>query len=193
MKLIEKSLLTIVKQSFEWSSYDQILLWKIINAHPASTFHTKENIIHCLCYMIATLSAIEESAEFLDGVFAYFKKYFGGLKEVDVEELGYVFNLGKPAGNHIYQLVSTMQPKQLTSLLQKMLDNFVNKQEAKKLGNTLEILSHFVEIEEKTKGNVISAMKEDKIFKMHLKGILQSAGNQISSKANQTLTGLLKS
>lgn len=33
-RIIERTLISIIKQSFEWTSYEQIIIWKIVNAHP---------------------------------------------------------------------------------------------------------------------------------------------------------------
>lgn len=74
--------LSLLDRSLEWSSYDQILLWRIINAHRVSGFQTKQSLLYCLCYMTNTLSNIEEHMEFVDGLFGLFQKHFASAPDV---------------------------------------------------------------------------------------------------------------
>jgi len=198
IKIIEKTLLTIINKSLEFSSYDQILFWKIINFHDPLAFISKENLVFSLCYFINSLPDIEENAELLDGVFSYFIRRFKFQKEPDLEELSYIFTIQKiPSLLHlfapkIYNIMLVFPLKQIGSIFQKLMENFLSKQDTKRLANTLEIIASFTEIDEKMKGGILQSLKDDKSFKIHLKGILLSAGKEISPKSNHLLGILLK-
>eukprot|EP00826_Nyctotherus_ovalis_P016304 TRINITY_DN14713_c0_g1_i1.p1 TRINITY_DN14713_c0_g1~~TRINITY_DN14713_c0_g1_i1.p1 ORF type:complete len:294 (+),score=45.30 TRINITY_DN14713_c0_g1_i1:373-1254(+) len=162
--IIQNSLLNLLKLSLKWSSYEQILLWRIINAHSVNNFKTKENLIYSLCYSINTLPSLEECAEFTDGIFVLLSNWFRQQKEISMEELGYVFGLKPALGTYIYQVMGQVDGK---VFLDKVIAYVASKQEATKLANALELMRAFIEIEEKTGGKVIEVIKEDKSFKTY--------------------------
>jgi len=187
--IIQVSLLSLLQHSLKWNSYEQILLWRIINAHSLSDFTTKENLVYSLCYSINTFTNFEDCIEFLDGVFVLLKNWFKQQKELNAEELGYLFSLKLPLAHYIYQV---MEEINVRNSLEKVIAHLLSKQETSKLTNAFECMRVFMEMDEKGGGRVMEGVKEDKSFKAYLKGVLPSVDSYLSGKTKRTLNKLIK-
>ena len=189
--IIETSLLNLLKQSLKWNSYEQILLWKIVNAHSSYAFQTRENFVYSLCYSINTLPNLEEYMEFIDGAFLLLKVRFKQQREINMEEMSHLFGVKAGLGRHVYKVMESITNDAVV-ILEKLISEFNTKKETQKLTNAFEFMRLFIEIDEKSDGSVMKNIK-DSAFKIFLKGILPTVTNQISPKTIKVLNKLIKS
>ena len=118
------------------------------------------------------------------------KARFKQQKEVNIEELSHLFSIKVDLGRYMYKIMESL-PGNVIKILEKLIAEFITKQETQKLINAFEFMRIFIEVDEKSGGSVMKDVK-DTSFKILLKGALPNVANKITQKTSKLLNKLIK-